>query len=112
MSVALTALFRWRLFAGGMVQAQVAYTRCERGGWARSEHVGREARLRCRQTRLHAASGPNLWDAYDPQAGIEREGNYLRIPRLGLFSCCCRFLPFLRFGLLIINVPEPMYWEE
>jgi len=39
----------------------------------------------------------------------EEDGqDYLRIPRLGLFNCCCRFFVFLRFGLLIMNVPEPM----
>src|ERR1035437_6561398 len=38
----------------------------------------------------------------------KKEKGYLRIPRLGLFSCCCRFLPFLRLGLLMMNVPEPI----
>ena len=31
------------------------------------------------------------------------------MPRLGLFNCCCRCLIFLRFGLWMMNVPEPMY---
>ena len=34
---------------------------------------------------------------------------YLRMPRLGLFNCCWRFLVFLRLGLWMMNVPEPMY---
>jgi len=38
--------------------------------------------------------------------------NYLRAPRTVPFSFDCRRLAALRFGLLMMKVPLPMYWEE